>query len=153
VPEFKARYEAAVPPYPEKDVLALAMRRAPWSEMLEFVNRVAPLGFLIYNVAQFDPIFSLAGDSGSCVAYLMGNHTIAERMFRHVPAVMLHAPLRTAIWSTADRNAKFTFDRPSDHFGSFVNPDVAAVGVELDRKVANLLEHLGVEVPDVLLTS
>jgi pimeloyl-ACP methyl ester carboxylesterase len=26
------------------------------------------------------------------------NHTIAERMFRFEPSVMMHAPLRTAIW-------------------------------------------------------
>lgn len=31
--------------------------------------------------------------------YLMGNHTIAERMFRHDPAVMLHAPLRTLLYA------------------------------------------------------
>ncbi|MDT5348412.1 MAG: hypothetical protein QOH91_1699 [Mycobacterium sp.] len=29
--------------------------------------------------------------------YLMGNHTIAECIFRHDPAVMLHAPLRTVV--------------------------------------------------------
>jgi len=27
-----------------------------------------------------------AGDSADCVAYLMGNHVTAERMFRHDPA-------------------------------------------------------------------
>jgi hypothetical protein len=49
-------------------------------------------------------------DDGSCVSYLMGNHTIAERMFRHNPSVMLHAPLRTAIWSTTNGPTRFTFD-------------------------------------------
>ncbi len=95
----------------------------------------------------------LAGDAGSYVAYLMGNHTIAERMFRHEPSVMLHAPLRTVIWSPADGSARFTLDKPSDHFGSFANAAIAAVGVELDRKVAALLEHLGLGVPEDLLDS
>jgi hypothetical protein len=74
-------------------------------------------------------------------------------MFRFEPSVMLHAPLRTAIWSPADGSARFTLDKPSDHFGSFANASVAALGVELDRKVATLLEHLGFAVPDDLLTS
>jgi hypothetical protein len=37
---------------------------------------------------------SLAGDPARCTAYLMGNHTIAEQMYRHDPSVMLYAPLR-----------------------------------------------------------
>ena len=153
VHEFRSRYEAAVPPYPESEVKALVGRQAPWEEMLDLVMRVAPLGFLLYGATDMDPVMHLAGDGGSCVAYLMGNHTIAERMFRHEPSVMLHAPLRTAIWSHADGAARFTLDKPSDHFGSFANDAIAAVGVELDRKVAGLLEHLGVAVPDDLVDS
>jgi hypothetical protein len=38
-------------------------------------------------------------------------------------------------------------------FASFGIPAVAAVGVELDRKLADLLEVLGVEVPMPLLAS
>jgi hypothetical protein len=83
----------------------------------------------------------------------MGNHTIAERMFRYEPAVLLYAPLHTAIWGDADGPAHFTFDKPSDQFRSFANPEITAVGVELDRKVAALLAHLGLDVPDVLLAS
>jgi hypothetical protein len=153
VHEFRARYEAAVPQYPESEVKALVARRAPWQEMLDLVARVSPFGFLLYGTTVLDPVMHLAGDGGSCVAYLMGNHTIAERMFRFEPSVMLHAPLRTAIWSPADGSARFTLDKPSDHFGSFGNAAIAAVGVELDRKVATLLEHLGVGVPDELLNS
>jgi hypothetical protein len=83
----------------------------------------------------------------------MGNHTIAERMFRYEPAVMLYAPLHTTIWGSVGGPAHFTFDQPSDQFGSFGNPEVKAVGVELDRKLAALLAHLGVGVPDALRTS
>jgi hypothetical protein len=153
VRDFRARYEAAVPLYPDREVKALVARRAPWQEMLDLIARVASFGFLLYGTTEPDPVMHLAGDAGSCVAYLMGNHTIAERMFRHEPSVMLHAPLRTAIWSPADGSARFTLDQPSDHFGSFGNAAIAAIGVELDRKVATLLEHLGVAVPDDLLTS
>ena len=83
----------------------------------------------------------------------MGNHTIAEQMFRHDPRAMLYAPLRTVIWEDRDGRAWFTADQPSRQLGSFGIPAVAAVGVELDRKLANLLELLGVEVPMPLLAS
>ena len=45
-----------------------------------------------------------------------------------------------------------TFDRPSDQFGSFGNAEVSEVGVELDHKLAALLEYLSVSVPDELRT-
>ena len=89
----------------------------------------------------------------SCVAYLMGNHTIAQRMYRYNPAIMLHAPLRTVIVEDADHATWFTFDRPSTQFGSFNTPQITKVGHELDRKVAALLEHLDAPVPAALIES
>jgi len=83
----------------------------------------------------------------------MGSVTIAERMFRHDPRAMLYAPLRTVIWDDADERAWFTVDQPSAQFGSFGIPAVSAVGIELDRKLAALLEALRVEVPMALLSS
>jgi hypothetical protein len=151
--DFRRRYEEAVPPNPDDRVRELVTRQASWQEMLDLVDAIAPYGFLIYGTTDAGPVMRLAGDQWSSVAYLMGNHTIAERMFRHEPSVMLYAPLRTEIWAGSDGAAYFTFDKPSDHFGSFGNPAVAAVGVELDRKLASLLDHLGVAVPEALLTS
>ena len=45
-----------------------------------------------------------------------------------------------------------TFDRPSDQFGGFGNAEVSEVGLELDHKLAALLEYLSVSVPDELRT-
>ena len=49
--------------------------------------------------------------------------------------------------------AWFTTDQPSRQLGSFGIPAVAAVGVELDRKPADLLEALRLEAPMALLAS
>jgi hypothetical protein len=149
--DFCARFEQAVPPVPRDAVLALVQRKAPWKEMLDLVSTAAPFGFLVYGKLEFDPVMHLAGNEASCATYLMGNHTIAERMFRYEPAVMLYAPLHVTIWGPVNGPTHFTFDQPSDEFGSFGNPQVAAVGVELDHKVAALLKHLGAAVPDGLL--
>jgi uncharacterized protein (DUF302 family) len=153
VREFQTRYEEAVPDLPLVTVKDMVKRRAPWSEMLELIDASAPYGFLIYFRNDVHPVMDLAGDTQDCVAYLMGNHTIAERMFRHDPRALLYAPLRTLIWEDADGNAWFTADQPSTQFGSLGIPEVAKVGIELDRKLATLLEGLSVPVPDALRTS
>ena len=64
----------------------------------------------------------LANDDNDCIAYLMGNVTIAEQMFRHDPRAMLYAPLRTVIWEDAHERAWFTVDQPSTQFGELRNP-------------------------------
>ena len=57
------------------------------------------------------------------------------------------------IWEDAAGRSWFSADQPSTQFGSFGIPEVSAVGVELDRKLAALLEALAVEVPMALLSS
>ena len=152
VREFQGHYEAAVPPVPVDTVMELVSRDASWPEMDELIERSAPHGFLIYFRNDVHPVMALAGDSTDCVSYLMGNHTIAERMFRYDPRVMLYAPLHTAIWEDQDGGSWFTTDQPSTVFASFKVEEITQVGVELDRKLAALLEYLEVPVPDSLRT-
>jgi hypothetical protein len=147
---FQRDYEQAVPDLPSAEVERLVRERASWDDMHALIDRAAPHGFLIYHRNDLHPIMQLAGDPADCVAYLMGNHTIAERMFRHDPRAMLYAPLHTVIWEDAAGGAWFSFDRPSDQFASFGVEAIAAVGVELDRKLAGLLEALDVDVPSSL---
>jgi hypothetical protein len=153
VREFQRRYEEAVPFNPVDLVTALIERGAGWTEMLDLVADSAPYGFLIYWRDDAHAVMQLAGNQNDCVAYLMGNVTIAEQMFRYDPRAMLHAPLRALIWEDRDGRAWFTVDQPSALFGGFHVPGVSAVGVELDRKVAALLEALGAEVPMALYAS
>ena len=150
VREFQKRYETAVPDLPLETVADLVSRRAPWSDMVELIERSAPHGFLIYFRNDVHPVMALAGDRADCVAYLMGNHIFAERMFRHDPRAMMYAPLHTVIWEDHDGKAWFTVDQPSAQFGSFGIPAVTEVGIELDHKLTALLEALAVPVPDVL---
>jgi hypothetical protein len=151
--DFRQRYEAAVPAYDVRAFDSLVERKAPWSEVLDLMNRSAPHGFLTYSRIDTQPMMSLAGHPARCVEYLMGNHTIAERMFRYDPTAMLYAPLRTVIADDAGAGTRFSIEQPSCLLASFGNEEIAAVGVELDRKVAALLVHLDAPVPPPLLTS
>lgn len=90
---FQARYERAVPNLPLDRVKELVASGAPWSTMVEMIDAAAPHGFLIYFKNDVRPVMVSAGDTADCVAYLMGNHVIAEKMFRHDPRAMLYAPL------------------------------------------------------------
>ena len=73
----------------------------------------------------------------------MGNHTIAERMFRHDPSVMLHAPLRTVLYVDPDGDTKLAVDQPSLLFDSYDKPEIASVGRELEELLARLITSLG----------
>ena len=153
VREFQQIYEQAVPANPVQVIHALVERRASWAEVIDAHAEWALHGFLIYFRNDVHPVMRLAGDEKDCIAYLMGNVTIAEQMFRHDPRAMLYAPLHTAIWEDADARAWFSVDQPSTQFSSFGIAAVSAVGVELDRKLAMLLDALRVEVPTTLLSS
>jgi hypothetical protein len=148
--EFRARYEHAVPPLDAARLDALKAAAADWQAILRAAADNAPHGFIVYWSYDATPLMRLAGNSRRCVEYLMGNHTIAERMYRHDPAIMLYAPLRTAIYDDAAGTTWFTIDQPSTRFASFDTPAITAVGLELDRKLAALLDVLDAPVPPAL---
>jgi len=79
-----------------------------------------------------------------------GNHTIAQKIYRYNPAILLHAPLRTAIVQDVGDATWFTVDQSSTRFGSFNTPQISKVGIELGHKLAALLEHLDAPMPAAL---
>ncbi|GAA0372782.1 hypothetical protein GCM10009530_23780 [Microbispora corallina] len=148
---FRERYERAVPPLDMAEFERLRLSGADWDAVLRTVADNAPHGFMIFWSLDNTAIMHGSGDRWRSVQYLMGNQTIAQRMFHHDPGVLLYAPLRTTIYEDARGVTRFSFDQPSAQFASFGDPEIAAVGVELDRKVAALLDHLGVPVPERLV--
>ena len=142
----RERYEAIVP---EVD-LARFYQMASWQATLELAEINAPHGFMRYYRSDLTAAMAGSPSLWQATQYLMGNHTIAERMFRHEPSVMLQAPLRTLIYADADGDTKFAVDQPSLLFSSYGNPDIAAVGDELDALLARLITTLGGTAPDEL---
>ena len=150
---FRHRYEQAVPVFQRERFDSLIERGVDWRTILDATAENAPHDFILYWSGDFTSLMSLAGDRGRCVEYLMGNHTIAQKMYRYDPAILLYAPLRTAIVEDADGFTRFTVDQPSTRFGSFNTPEITAVGIELDRKLAALLAFLDAPVPPALTES
>jgi hypothetical protein len=145
--DFRARYEDAAPAY---DLAGRIPHLSTWDEVRKDVDAVAPYGFVRYATIDAGPTFSVAGHKARSVIYLMGNHTIAETMYRHDAGVLLYAPLRLCLYEDLDGRAHLSVDQPSDQFGSLGNAEITPVGQLLDEKLAALLAGLRVSVPDSL---
>ena len=148
--DFRNRYEQAVPEVDMRRLEALVAAGADWDAILAAAAQNAPYDFMRYWGFDATPLMRLAGNSARCIEYLMGNHTIAERMYRHDPAIMLYAPLRSALYADDTPDTWFAIDQPSTLFRSFGDAAITKVGLGLDRKLAALLEHLDVPVPPAL---
>jgi Domain of unknown function DUF302 len=143
--QFRAAFEKAAPPVDRDAVVRISTEGGTWDDVLVAAAANAPHELMVYGVVDADELLALAGHSTRAVEYLLGNHTIAETMFRYDPRALLYAPLRVLIYSDANGDAVFTMDKPSTAFGSLGIAAVTEVGLSLDRKVANLLKVIGVD--------
>lgn len=147
--EAREIYESLVP---EVDLARFA-EMASWQATLDLAQINASHGFMRYYRSDISAAVSRSPSSWRTTQYLMGNHTIAERMFRHDPSVMLHAPLRTVLYADPDGDTKLSVDQPSLLFDSYGKQEIAAVGRELDGLLAGLITLLGGEMPPQLSTA
>jgi Domain of unknown function DUF302 len=143
--EFITAFEKAAPPFDPVSVQAIVERGGSWDDVLAAAAINAPNDLMVYHKIDALPLLGLAGHTTKATEYLLGNHTIAETMFRHDPKALLYAPLRLLIYADADGNAVFSMDQPSAAFGSLGIAEVTKVGESLDRKVVNLLRLIGVD--------
>ena len=142
--EFRAAFEKAAPPFDQASVQQIIERGGTWDEVCAAAAINAPNGLMVYATIDALPLLRLAGHTTKAVEYLLGNHTIAETMFRHDPRALLYAPLRVLVYADDDGNAVFSMDQPSAAFGSLGIAEVTKVGEDLDRKVVNLLRVIGI---------
>ena len=143
--EFVAALEKAAPPFDRQATQRIVAQGGDWDDVRAAVTKNAPNELMIYAKIDATELLSVAGHRTRAIEYLIGNHVIAETMFRHDPKALLYAPLRMLVYSDADGNAIFTMDRPSAAFGSLGIAEVTKVGEGLDRKVANVLRVVGVD--------
>ena len=143
--EFLTAFEAAAPRYDPVPMQRIVESGGTWDEVRAKVAENAPNELMVYAKIDGVALLGVAGHDVKAVEYLLGNHVIAETMFRHDPKALLYAPLRVLVYSDPDGNAVFSMDRPSSAFGSLGIAEVTEVGLSLDRKVANLLRVIGVD--------
>jgi hypothetical protein len=144
--DFIAAFEEAAPPFDPATLERIVATGGNWDDVRAAAARNAPNELMVYAKIDARGFFTIAGHDTEAIEYLVGNHVIAETMFRHDPKALLYAPLRTLVYADADGNAVFTMDQPGPAFGSLGIAEVTAVGAGLDRKVVNLLRIVGVDV-------
>jgi hypothetical protein len=146
--DFRRAFEKAAPVFDANAIRELTEKGGTWDDVKRAVAANAPHEMLVYATIDGTALLGVAGHTTRAIEYLMGNHVIAETMFRHDPKALLYAPLRVLLHSDADGNAVFSIDRPSGAFGSLGIPAVTEVGHSLDEKVAALLRAIGVDPGD-----
>jgi uncharacterized protein (DUF302 family) len=144
--QFVAALEKAAPPVDRAAFAKIAESGGDWDDVLTAAATNAPNDLMVYAKIDATEFFSLAGHRTRAIEYLIGNHVIAETMFRHDAKALLYAPLRMLVYTDGDGNAIFTMDQPGPAFGSLGIDEVSEVGQGLDRKVVNLLQVAGVDV-------
>ncbi len=143
---FRAALENAAPRFQQGAIEDIVNRGGTWGEVLATVAENAPHGLMVFASIDATALMTPAGHQTRAIEYLIGNHTIAERMFRHDPLALLYAPLRMLVHEDERGEAVVSLDQPSTLFGSLAHPEIYAVGRELDDKVRNLLAVIGVDV-------
>ena len=110
---FVAAFEKAAPAFDRAAMQAIGDRGGSWDDVLAAAAANAPNDLMVYTKIDALPLLGLAGHTNKAVEYLLGNHTIAETMFRHDSKALLYAPLRLLIYADADGNAVFSMDQPA----------------------------------------
>ncbi|MFF3559417.1 DUF302 domain-containing protein [Streptomyces sp. NPDC002574] len=143
--EFITALEKAAPPLDVGAFELVEEAGGTWDDVREAMAVNAPHDLIRYGRINGTQVLKLAGGSTRSMEYWIGNHVIAESMFRHDPRALLYAPLRMLVWSDENGHAVFAMHRSRDEFGSLGNAEVTKVGEELDRHVIELLRLCGVD--------
>src|SRR5258708_24141282 len=132
--QFIAAFERAAPPVDTTTLERIVNSGGDWEDVRAAAAENAPNDLMMYAKIDASGFFGVAGHRTQAIEYLVGNHVIAETMFRHDAKAMLYAPLRMLIYGDADGDAVFTMDQPGPAFGSLGFAEGAAVCKDLVRK-------------------
>jgi len=144
--EVLERYESLVPTVDFAKLTRLVFN-GDLSRVKRYTDELAPHSFVNFSMFDPTPQMQLLGHRTRAVTYMMSDNVIVEKMFRLHPGVMLYAPLRTEIYEDETELTHLSIDQPSTRFASFGDPRIAAMGLELDAKLAETLKLMSMSVP------
>ncbi len=145
--QFRAEYEAAVPPFDRLEAIGVVTSGAGWAGIQSLSRNTAVYGLVSFFTFDPSPVMRLNGNTRRGVTYLSGNIIEAEKGFRVDPACFLYLPLRIVISEATDGTAVLGIDAPADLFGVFPGPEMVDVAGVFTRTFGQLLQHLGLPVP------
>ncbi len=104
--DFRRAFEAAAPVFDAEGVEQLIARGGEWEDIQAAAERNAPNGLMVYASLDIGRLMAAAGHATKCFEYLLGNHVVAERMFRHDPATDRRSSTRTVSCSADGTDAR-----------------------------------------------
>lgn len=117
---------------------------SPTAVHAKLASYTGPSGFVLFQKFDHGALLSLLTErQTNAMTYVFGNTLIASQMTVHEPRAGLYVPLRLLVSGVAPERIVVTYDLPSGTLGQFDSPEVSAVAVELDRKVAQLVADAG----------
>jgi hypothetical protein len=145
-----AAVENAVPELTDDAAIARVAEDGDWQTFTRGLAWQAPSGFVRVWSSRPGELMSAAGSGRPSAVWLIVNHAIAARLFRHDPATTLYSPLRIEAHAATGAGTVLSFEVPSARLRSFGTNKVTQAGAELDRALGDLVEDLGLPRPGAL---
>ncbi|GAA4172004.1 hypothetical protein [Gryllotalpicola koreensis] len=145
-----AAFEGAVPELTDAAALARLAEDGDWQSFTRALAWESPSGFVRVWSSRPGELLAAAGSGRPSAVWLIVNHAIGARLFRHDPATVLYSPLRLEAHAAADAGTVLAFELPSARLRSFGTNKVTQAGAELDRALGDLVEDLGFPRPGAL---
>jgi hypothetical protein len=143
-------FEQAVPALPDGDALGRLTADHDWSGFVRGLQWESPSGFVCVWSSRPGELMQYAGSSASSIIWLIVNHGVAARLFRHDPGAMLYSPIRIEAHASAAAETTLSFDVPSMQLRGFGINKITQAGAELDRALGDLIEEIGLPRPGAL---
>jgi hypothetical protein len=147
--KLRRRYEAVVPALEPRRPGESHGRHARWPGVVAEADISRAHGFILYWRADTTALINENGEPRPCTRYLMGHRALADSLYRQNPGVMLYA-LNTLTYLDNEDRTRFAVDQPSTVFAVFGDPAIAELGLDLDGRLAELLDVLGIQASSLL---
>jgi hypothetical protein len=145
-----AAFEQALPELTEAGALARLAEDGGWASFTRGLAWEAQSGFVRVWSSRPGQLMRAAGSDTPSAAWLIVNHAIGARLFRHDPATLLYSPLRVEMHAARGAGTVLGFDVPSAQLRGFGINKITQAGAELDRALGDLVEDLGLPRPVAL---
>jgi uncharacterized protein (DUF302 family) len=124
------------------DTLLKGMETDPRPVEERLMEAAGEEGLMLFYVQDHGRLLGFYGTPKKAKQFVLGNPLIAATMTRHDIRAGLYAPLRLLVYEAEDRSTHIEYDQPSSLFGQFDNPEVTAVALLLDAKLASLINKV-----------
>lgn len=147
--DLRSRLDAEAPPLDAEEQADLETGRSDWATFLRGVSWSAPSGFVRLWRYEADALLAPSGSTTLMTTYLLADLATTARAVRQDPAALLYLPTRLELQSRPGGSA-IVVEQPSAALASFGRNKLVQAGAELDRRLGDLLEAVGIERPSLL---